>query len=144
VATISESYQLLAPLMGSKMASVVFGVGLLLAGLSSSIVGTMSGQVLMQGFVRFTIPIGVRRLITMIPALAVIMLGVDEQKALVASQVILSFGIPFALVPLLVFTARRTIMGEMANSKLVTWIGSLICTLTIGLNFYVIYYTIAS
>ncbi|GLT18855.1 divalent metal cation transporter MntH [Vibrio zhanjiangensis] len=144
VATISESYQLLAPLMGSKMASIVFGVGLLLAGLSSSIVGTMSGQVLMQGFVRFTIPIGVRRLITMIPALAVIMLGVDEQKALVASQVVLSFGIPFALVPLLAFTARRTIMGDMANSKSLTWVGSLICSLIIGLNIYVIYYTIVS
>ncbi|MDC0610387.1 Nramp family divalent metal transporter [Vibrio sp.] len=144
VATITESYKLLSPLMGGQAASVIFGLGLLLAGLSSSIVGTMSGQVLMQGFVHFTIPIGVRRLITMIPALAVIMLGVDEQKALVASQVILSFGIPFALVPLLIFTARRSIMGNMVNNSKTTILGGLICALIIGLNIYVIYYTIAA
>lgn len=143
VATISESYQLLTPLMGGKAASIIFGVGLLLAGLSSSIVGTLSGQVLMQGFVRFTIPVGVRRLITMIPALAVIMLGVSEQKALVASQVVLSFGIPFALIPLLTFTSKRSVMGEMVNKIWITVLGGLICSLIIGLNVYVIFYTVA-
>ncbi|MCA2018715.1 Nramp family divalent metal transporter [Vibrio tritonius] len=143
VATISESYQLLSPLMGGQAASIIFGVGLLLAGLSSSIVGTLSGQVLMQGFVRFTIPVGVRRLITMIPALAVIMLGVSEQKALVASQVVLSFGIPFALIPLLTFTSKRSVMGEMVNKKWITALGGLICSLIIGLNVYVIFYTVA-
>ena len=143
VATISESYQLLSPLMGGQAASIIFGVGLLLAGLSSSIVGTLSGQVLMQGFVRFTIPVGVRRLITMIPALAVIMLGVSEQKALVASQVVLSFGIPFALIPLLTFTSKRSVMGEMVNKKWITVLGGLICSLIIGLNVYVIFYTVA-
>ena len=143
VATISESYQLLSPLMGGQAASIIFGVGLLLAGLSSSIVGTLSGQVLMQGFVRFTIPVGVRRLITMIPALAVIMLGVSEQTALVASQVVLSFGIPFALIPLLTFTYKRSVMGEMVNKKWITVLGGLICSLIIGLNVYVIFYTVA-
>lgn len=142
VATISESYKLLSPLMGSEMASIIFGVGLLLAGLSSSVVGTMSGQVLMQGFVRFTIPVGLRRLITMLPALAVIVWGVSEQKALVASQVVLSFGIPFALFPLIMFTANKRIMGTMVNRGWVTVIGGLICSLIIGLNIYVIYYSL--
>ncbi len=142
VASISESYQLLAPLLGGKAASTIFGLALLLAGLSSSIVGTMSGQVLMQGFVRFTIPIGGRRLVTMIPALAVIMLGISEQKALVASQVVLSFGIPFALVPLLWFTAKPSLMGTFANKPWVTVLGGLIFCLIIGLNGYVLIYSL--
>jgi len=142
VQTITESFQLLSPLLGNSAASTIFGFALLLAGLSSSIVGTMSGQVLMQGFVRFTIPIGVRRLITMIPALAIIILGVSEQKALVASQVVLSFGIPFALVPLLSFTANKSIMGKFVNHRWVNWVGALICTIIIILNFYVLYFTV--
>ncbi|MBZ9559265.1 MULTISPECIES: Nramp family divalent metal transporter [unclassified Modicisalibacter] len=142
VATISDSYQLLAPMMGQETASIIFGVALLLAGLSSSIVGTLSGQVIMQGFVRFTIPVWLRRLITMAPALAVIMLGISEQKALVASQVILSFGIPFALVPLLFFTANRRIMGNLVNTRIVTGIGGLICALIIALNGYVLFFTL--
>lgn len=141
VATISESYKLLSPLMGGNLASTIFGFALLLAGLSSSIVGTMSGQVLMQGFVRFTIPIGLRRLITMAPALVIIMLGISEQKALVASQVILSFGIPFALVPLLMFTSNRAIMGELVNKRWVSYFGAVICGLIIILNGYVLFYT---
>ncbi len=141
VATISESYQLLTPLMGGEMASYIFGFGLLLAGLSSSIVGTMSGQVLMQGFVKFTIPLGVRRLITMLPALAVIMVGVSEQKALVASQVVLSFGIPFALIPLLKFTADPKLMGSLVNGRWMSLIGGAVCTLIIFLNVYVLFFT---
>lgn len=143
IATISDSYKLLAPMMGQATASHIFGAALLLAGLSSSIVGTLSGQVIMQGFVNFTIPIWLRRLITMLPALVVIMLGVSEQKALVASQVILSFGIPFALVPLLCFTANRKVMGNLVNRKAVTLIGGVICTLIIGLNAYVLFFTLA-
>ena len=144
VATISESYKLLAPLLGGDLASHIFGFGLLLAGLSSSIVGTMSGQVLMQGFVRFTIPVGLRRLITMVPALVVIVLGISEQKALVGSQVVLSFGIPFALIPLLTFTSNRKLMGNMVNKTWVTVASALICTLVIGLNGYVLFYTFTS
>jgi manganese transport protein len=143
VATISESFKLLSPLLGSHAASYIFGFALLLAGLSSSIVGTMSGQVLMQGFVRFTIPVGLRRLITMIPAMAVILIGVSEQKALVASQVILSFGIPFALIPLLMFTAKRSLMGSLVNKRWLTILGIAICSLIIILNFYVLFYTFA-
>ncbi|MFM2480052.1 Nramp family divalent metal transporter [Celerinatantimonas sp. YJH-8] len=142
VATISESYKLLAPLMGGNFASYIFGFTLLLAGLSSSIVGTMSGQVMMQGFVRFTIPVGIRRLITMIPAIAVIMLGVSEQKALVASQVVLSFGIPFALIPLLMFTSNRHLMGVLVNKRWLSVIGGVLCGLIIILNGYVLFYTI--
>ncbi|MEC9482123.1 MAG: Nramp family divalent metal transporter, partial [Halomonas sp.] len=123
VATISDSYQLLAPMLGEQAASQIFGFALLLAGLSSSVVGTLSGQVIMQGFVNFTIPLWLRRLITMVPALTVILLGISEQKALVASQVVLSFGIPFALIPLLRFTADRTLMGNLANTRTVTVLG---------------------
>ncbi|MHB0776263.1 Nramp family divalent metal transporter [Halomonas sp. WWR20] len=141
VATISDSYKLLAPMLGEQMASHIFGMALLLAGLSSSVVGTLSGQVIMQGFVNFTIPIWLRRLITMAPALAIIILGVSEQKALVASQVVLSFGIPFALLPLLFFTADRKLMGNLVNTRAVTWIGGLICSVIIALNVYVLFFT---
>ncbi|AJQ95963.1 Nramp family divalent metal transporter [Gynuella sunshinyii] len=141
VVTISEGFQLLSSLSGKDYMSIVFGLGLLLAGLSSSIVGTMSGQVLMQGFVRFTIPVSLRRLLTMAPALMVIMMGVSEQKALVGSQVVLSFGIPFALVPLLRFTASRRLMGSLVNPVWVTVISVLICAVVIGLNGYVLFYS---
>ncbi|MCK2184772.1 Nramp family divalent metal transporter [Halomonas getboli] len=142
VATISDSYRLLAPMMGQELASHLFGLALLLAGLSSSIVGTLSGQVIMQGFVRFTIPLWLRRLITMVPALAVILMGISEQKALVASQVILSFGIPFALIPLLCFTANRRLMGNLVNGRTVTVVGGAICALIIALNGYVLFFTL--
>jgi len=141
VATISDSYKLLAPMLGQVTASHVFGAALLLAGLSSSIVGTLSGQVIMQGFVAFTIPLWLRRLVTMLPALVIIMLGVSEQKALVGSQVILSFGIPFALIPLLFFTANRRIMGNLVNHKSVTVVGGIVCTLIVLLNAYVLFST---
>ncbi|MCT8467341.1 Nramp family divalent metal transporter [Chromohalobacter canadensis] len=141
VATISDSYKLLAPMLGQVTASHVFGAALLIAGLSSSIVGTLSGQVIMQGFMAFTIPLWLRRLVTMLPALVIIMLGVSEQKALVASQVILSFGIPFALIPLLFFTANRRIMGNLVNHRSVTVVGGIVCTLIVALNAYVLFST---
>ncbi|WP_224055052.1 Nramp family divalent metal transporter [Celerinatantimonas diazotrophica] len=142
IVSIGESYKMLAPLMGGNMASYIFGFALLLAGLSSSIVGTMSGQILMQGFVRFHIPIGLRRLITMVPAIVVIVLGVSEQKALVASQVILSFGIPFALIPLVKFTADKKLMGNLVNRPLLSVVGVAVCTLIIILNAYVLFYSL--
>ncbi len=142
VATISESFKLLTPLMNQELASIIFGLTLLLAGLSSSIVGTMAGQVVMQGFMKFTIPLWLRRLITMLPALVIIMAGLPEQQVLVASQVVLSFGIPFALVPLLVFTANRSLMGNLTNKRYITVIGALIAALIIALNFYVLFFTL--
>ncbi|WP_163648240.1 Nramp family divalent metal transporter [Modicisalibacter sp. 'Wilcox'] len=142
VATIRDSYQLLAPMLGRELASHLFGAALLLAGLSSSVVGTLSGQVIMQGFVRFTIPLWLRRVVTMAPAIAVILLGISEQRALVASQVILSFGIPFALIPLLTFTADRRLMGNLVNSRAITLIGGLVCALIIALNGYVLVFSL--
>lgn len=141
VATISDAYQLLSPAMGQQIASTVFGGTLLLAGLSSSVVGTLSGQVVMQGLVHFTIPLWLRRLVTMCPALVIIMLGIPEQEALVASQVVLSFGIPFALVPLLMFTGNHNLMGNLVNKPWTHYLAILVCTLTILLNLYVLVFS---
>lgn len=138
VASITESYKLLSPLMGHDAASLIFGFTLLLAGLSSSIVGTLSGQVVMQGFVNFRIPMWLRRVITMAPAIAIILIGLPEQQVLVASQVVLSFGIPFALVPLLMFTANRKLMGDLVNRHWVTAMGILVAAIIIMLNGYVL------
>ncbi|MGM8932535.1 Nramp family divalent metal transporter [Salinicola halophyticus] len=138
VATIEQSYQLLAPLMDRDLASTLFGFTLLMAGLSSSIVGTMAGQVVMQGFVGFTIPLWLRRLLTMLPAIVVIMLGFPEQQVLVASQVVLSFGIPFALIPLIHFTAQHRLMGNLTSRRWVTGLGCLIAAIIILLNGYVL------
>ncbi|MDH2431578.1 Nramp family divalent metal transporter [Pokkaliibacter sp. MBI-7] len=138
IASIEESYKLLSPLMGHDAASMIFGLTLLFAGLSSSIVGTMSGQVVMQGFVNFTIPLWLRRLITMAPAIVVILMGLPEQQVLVVSQVVLSFGIPFAVVPLLFFTANRQLMGNLANHRWVNIAGGIVATIIIALNLYVL------
>lgn len=140
IADITSAYQTLTPLLG-PLAAVAFGVALLASGLSSSTVGTMAGQVVMQGFVGFRIPLWLRRLITMLPAFAVVLAGFDPTSVLVLSQVVLSFGIPFALVPLLLFTANRRIMGELVNSRLVSTLGWLIALLIIGLNVYLLYST---
>ena len=140
IASIETAYQTLTPLLG-PLAALAFGVALLASGLSSSTVGTMAGQVVMQGFVGFQIPLWVRRAITMLPAFVVIWLGLEPTQVLILSQVVLSFGIPFALVPLLLFTANRRIMGELVNSRVTTSIGWLIASLIIGLNFYLLYST---
>jgi manganese transport protein len=108
-----------------KWAGILLGVALLASGLSSSSVGTMAGQVVMQGFVQRQIPVFARRAITAAPALAVALAGVDPSRALILSQVVLSFGIPFALVPLVVFTSRRDVMGSLVNNRptrLAAWV----------------------
>jgi len=117
---------------------LIFGVALLASGLASSCVGTMSGQVVMQGFLHRQIPVFARRAITMIPALIVIGVGFDPSKALVLSQVFLSFGIPFALVPLLFFTSSRKLMGELVNRRLVVAAAGVVTALIIGLNVYLL------
>src|SRR5206468_890164 len=104
VASIEEAHKTLEPLLGST-AAALFAVALLGSGLSSSAVGTLSGQVVMQGFIRRRIPVALRRLVTMVPAFVVAAIGVDPSRTLVLSQVVLSFGIPFALVPLIRFTS---------------------------------------
>src|SRR5207253_8708633 len=114
---------------------------LLASGLSSSTVGTMAGQVVMQGFLRRRIPIFVRRLVTMIPALVVIGIGVDPSRTLVISQVVLSFGIPFALVPLVVFTSRRDVMGGLVNRRTTTALAVAVAAVISGLNVFLLVQT---
>jgi len=125
----------------SPASAILFGLGLLIAGLSSSSVGTMSGDVIMQGFIQFRIPIYVRRLITIIPPIIIIASGVNPTSALVLSQVILSFGIGFALIPLIMFTSSKRIMGSLQNSKIITVISWLIATVIVLLNLFLLYDT---
>ena len=117
---------------------LVFGLALLASGLASSCVGTMSGQVVMQGFIHRQIPIFARRAITMIPALVVIGVGFSPTRALVLSQVFLSFGIPFALIPLLFFTSSRSLMGSLVNRWPVAVLAGLVTALIVGLNVYLL------
>ncbi|WP_084657874.1 Nramp family divalent metal transporter [Thermogemmatispora onikobensis] len=138
VGTLEEAYRTLQPLLGSA-ASWVFAISLLISGLSSSTVGTMSGQVIMQGFLHRQIPVWLRRLVTMLPSLLVIMLGLEPTRTLVISQVVLSFGIPFALVPLILFTQRHDIMGILVNSRLTTILAWLVAGLIIALNVFLLY-----
>jgi manganese transport protein len=122
----------------SGNAATIFGVALLASGFASSSVGTMAGQVVMQGFIRRRIPVWVRRLVTMIPAFVVIALGVDPSRTLVLSQVVLSFGIPFALIPLVVFTSKRDVMGALVNSRLTILTAAAIAVLISGLNLFLL------
>jgi manganese transport protein len=119
-------------------ADLFFGLGLLASGLSSSSVGTMAGQVVMQGFIRRRIPLVLRRAITMAPALVVLGIGVNSTEALVASQVVLSFGIPFALVPLLLFCRNRGLMGELVNRRITTALATVVVTAIISLNVFLL------
>jgi manganese transport protein len=137
---INQAYQTLTPLLGGA-ASTIFAISLLASGLSSSTVGTMAGQVIMQGFIHRQIPIWLRRLITMLPALIIIALGLDATRALVLSQVVLSFGIPFALVPLVLFTRRRDLMGDLVNRPFITLAASVVAALIISLNVFLLYQT---
>jgi manganese transport protein len=118
VAEIETAYKTLTPLLGSAAAGL-FLLSLLASGISSSVVGTLAGQVIMQGFVGFSIPIWLRRLVTMIPAFVVVGLGVDATHALVLSQVVLSFALPVPMIAVVMFTRRRDIMGRFANGTAV-------------------------
>ena len=133
VATIQTAYRTLTPLLGSS-ASWLFAVALLASGLSSSTVGTMAGQVVMEGFLGWRIPIWLRRLITMAPALIVIAIGVDPTQTLVMSQVALSFALPFAVAPLVYFTSRKDIMGGLVNKPLTRWLAWGVAGVIIALN----------
>ncbi len=137
---IEDAYKTLEPILGSS-ASIFFAVSLIFSGLSSSAVGTMSGQVIMQGFLHWHIPIWVRRLITMAPALIVIAIGVNPTRTLILSQVVLSFGIPFALVPLVIFTRRKDLMGPLVNRRLTTFAVTGVATVIIGLNLFLLQQT---
>jgi manganese transport protein len=141
IASIEEAYRTLEPLLGSA-ARTVFAISLLASGLASASVGTMAGQVIMQGFLHRQIPIWVRRLVTMVPSLVVIGIGLDPTRTLVVSQVVLSFGLPFAIVPLILFTRRRDLMGELVNSAFTTVLGVLVAALIVILNGYLLYETL--
>jgi len=142
VASLDDAHRSLEPLLGSG-AAALFAVALLGSGLSSSAVGTLSGQVVMQGFIRRRIPVTVRRLVTMIPAFVVVAIGVDPSRTLVLSQVVLSFGIPFALVPLIWFTSSHGLMGHLVNRRLTTLAAGAVAALIIGLNVFLLAETFA-
>ena len=122
-------------------AAALFGVALLASGFSSSSIGTMSGQVVMQGFIQRQIPLFLRRAVTLAPALIILAIGVDPSRALVISQVVLSFGIPFALVPLVIFTSRRELMGSLVNTRATNVAAWAIAGIIISLNVFLLYET---
>ncbi len=140
IATIEDAHKTLVPLLGPA-ASWVFAISLLASGLSSSSVGTMAGQVIMQGFIHRQIPAWIRRLVTLIPSVVVVMLGIDPTRALVLSQVVLSFALPFPVIPLIFFTRRKDLMGVLVNKPVTTIAGVLAAAVILGLNVYLIYQT---
>ena len=137
VTSLVNAHKTLVPVLGGASATL-FALALLASGLSSATVGTLSGQVVMQGFIHRRIPIFVRRLLTMIPALVVAAIGLNPSRTLVLSQVVLSFGIPFALVPLVWFTSRRELMGTLVNRRLTTTVATLVAALISALNVYLL------
>ena len=137
IASLEGAHRTLEPLLGGA-SSVLFALALTASGLSSSTVGTMSGQVVMQGFIQRRIPLFVRRFVTMVPAFVVIALGLDPSRTLVLSQVILSFGIPFALIPLVMFTSRRDIMGVLVNERATIAAAVVVAAIISGLNIFLL------
>jgi manganese transport protein len=137
VESLETAHKTLKPILGGA-SSTLFALALLASGLSSSTVGTMAGQVVMQGFIRRRISLFLRRVVTMIPALIVIGIGVDPSRTLVISQVVLSFGIPFALIPLVLFTSRREVMGALVNHRVTTAIAAVVAALISGLNVFLL------
>jgi manganese transport protein len=135
--SLEGAHRTLEPLLGGASSSL-FAIALIASGLSSSTVGTLAGQVVMQGFIKRSIPVFVRRLVTMLPALIVIAIGLNPSRTLVLSQVVLSFGIPFALIPLVMFTSKREIMGVLVNRRITIAAAALIAALISGLNIFLL------
>ncbi|MCT6861059.1 Nramp family divalent metal transporter, partial [Bartonella apis] len=140
IAEIDQAYYTLTPLLGIGAAGV-FLVSLIVSGISSSVVGTMAGQMVMQGFVGFYIPIWVRRLVTMIPAFIVVALGVNSTEALVVSQVILSISLPVPMIALLYFSGRKSIMGQFSNGIVTQIVAILSAIVVLILNFVLLFMT---
>jgi manganese transport protein len=138
VADIQSAFHTLTPLLGSAAASV-FLVSLLASGISSSTVGTMAGQVIMQGFVGFTIPVWLRRVLTMLPAIVCIALNLDPTRTLVISQVVLSIALPIPIIALIYFTKRKDIMGILVNKPIINILSILCATIILALNLLLIY-----
>lgn len=141
VESIEQAHQSLAPLLGA-LSSGAFGIALLASGLSSSAVGTMAGQTIMKGFVNIKLSDNTMRLITMAPAIILIIAGVNPMKALVLSQVLLSFALPAAIIPLLLITRRKDIMGALVNRPLTQCVGWIIAALIVGLNLLLLFLTL--
>jgi manganese transport protein len=150
VESLEGAHRTLEPLLGGA-SSALFAIALIASGLSSSTVGTLAGQVVMQGFIRRSIPVTVRRLVTMLPALIVIALGpdglnivpsLDPSRTLVISQVVLSFGIPFALIPLVWFTSRRNVMGKLVNHRVTTAVAVVVAAGISALNLFLLAQTV--
>jgi manganese transport protein len=142
VAEIETAYHTLTPLLGGA-AAAVFLVSLLASGVSSSTVGTMAGQMIMQGFVGFRIPVWVRRLVTMIPAFVVVGMGVNATYALVLSQVMLSIALPLPMIALLMFTRRRAVMGEFVNGRVTHAAAIIGAAVVLALNGFLIWQVLA-
>lgn len=140
VGDIDLAFEALGQQVGG-LSATLFGVALLASGFSSSSVGTMSGQVVMQGFINRRISLWLRRLITMLPALVVLAVGLNPSRSLVISQVVLSFGIPFALIPLLIHCRNRDVMGALVNHRITTVIATVVVTLIVFLNVFLLYQT---
>ncbi|MDX1700059.1 MAG: Nramp family divalent metal transporter, partial [Melioribacteraceae bacterium] len=143
VQDLEVAYNQFGELSGPLFA-ILFGVALLVAGLASSTVGTISGDIIMQGYIKRRIPLYLRRAITVIPPLVIISIGVNPTTALVLSQIILSFGIPFALIPLIIFTSNKKIMGSLVNHKFTSLVAWLIASVIIALNIFLLFQTLQS
>jgi manganese transport protein len=143
IESIEDAYSSFDSELGTG-AAVLFGIALLASGFSSSSIGTMAGQVVMQGFINRRIPLFLRRAITLLPALVILAIGVDPSRSLVISQVVLSFGIPFALVPLVIFTSRRSLMGSLANTHATAAAAWVVASLISCLNMFLLYETFVS
>jgi manganese transport protein len=140
VMSIEQAHETLRPLLGGLSAGA-FAVALLLSGLSSSTVGTMAGQVILEGFLDVKFPIFLRRFVTMVPAFIVIGMGLDPLKILVLSQVVLSFALPFALIPLIVLTRRSDVMGDLTNNPRTNALAYISTVVIISLNVLLLYQT---
>jgi manganese transport protein len=139
--SIEDAHAQFGNLVGPGTA-LAFALALLASGLASSSVGTYAGQVVMQGFINRTIPLMLRRLVTMAPALIVLGVGLNPSRSLVISQVVLSFGIPFALVPLVLLTRRRDVMGALVNRRITTVVAAIVAALISALNAFLLYETL--
>ena len=140
VLTIEQAHETLKPLLGN-LSATAFGIALLFSGLSSSTVGTMAGQVILEGFLNIKFSIFLRRLLTMLPAIAVIAIGLDPLRILVLSQVVLSFALPFALVPLIMLTRRRDLMGDLVNGRRTNLLAYVTIGVILCLNALLLYQT---
>jgi manganese transport protein len=137
VDSLEEAHAGFESMVGTS-AAIAFAVALLASGFASSSVGTLAGQVVMQGFIDRKIPLFLRRLVTMLPAQIVQAIGVDPTRALVISQVVLSFGIPFALIPLVLITRRRDVMGTLVNRPLTTAVAVVVAAMIVSLNLFLL------